>query len=667
MKKILLFLVAAFTVTSLYSNSDILKGYKKNDFMVLCSENFNSGANKWKLGNKFSVDNKDGILGTAALHGVCNNKKGIIPSPSLDIKITPGATYKISLQYRVKDFKLKKSTRMSIIIGTIFYKDKNNKRQAKHFWDTKFNASENWTKYYTTIQMPHDAQEKAVLKLHFDWWHTGEIWYDEVLVESANLNTVLIPVKPYNSAMEKDGKIAFQGYFYNGKAPNYKNLKLHVKVDNKTYMFAANSKYLFEGKIATPKKDYFTVDAKLLDVVKKQIMTEYTCRLSTAQKTKNVGTRLNSNGVTTLNGKKFLPIGFFTYQMMHEADYKRLAENGFNFVSFGIKFRNPQRIGSNSPEKMNAMLNLLGKYNLKAIVQLVLMVPGKERLRKRLEGSFGKETQPAKIIELLGKSIKNNKNLLAYYLSDENPRIELPDIRKNREILAKADPNHMTLSLTNNSDDFTVFAPTGDVLVFDTYPFGSRADHDPGNNSLKTADYDFSLLKDMQTPWWFCTQAYDRAIYRGKLGEAMPTEEQLTALPLLAAIYNAKGFYYFSYHAIFEKGNQVDPKHSEKMWPRVASSGKLLSRLAPYLLSDKVAPKVTVKNIKNTIRVRRFIADNNKEVVLVVSILPQKAEATFTLPAGKKYKSLTNRTVKTQNNTWKFTADAISYDVLIEE
>ena len=225
----------------------------------------------------------------------------------------------------------------------------------------------------------------------------------------------------------------------------------------------------------------------------------------------------------------------------------------------------------------------------------------------------------------------------------------------------------MTLSLTNNPDDFSVFAPTGDVLVFDSYPFGSRADHDPGSNTLKDSDQAFKLLMDMQTPWLFCTQAYDRAIYRGKTGEKMPTEEQLTALPLLAAIYNAKGYYYFSYHGIFAKAKEVDPTHSEKMWPRVASSGKLLNRLAPYLLSDKDSPELKITQQKNLIRGRRFVADNGKEAVILVVINPAPAAAEITLPAGKKYKSQSGRTVSLGNGKWKFTSEAISYDVLWEE
>ena len=159
MKNLFILGLLSTALFSLQAESEMLKGYKKNDFAVVCSENFNSGSNGWIIPKGFSVDNKDGILGTAALHGVCYNKKGIIPSPLYKIKVKPGATYKITLQYRVKNFQLKDKNRMSIVIGTIFYKDQTGKKKAKYFWDTKFNASESWTKYYTTIKIPNDAKE----------------------------------------------------------------------------------------------------------------------------------------------------------------------------------------------------------------------------------------------------------------------------------------------------------------------------------------------------------------------------------------------------------------------------------------------------------------------------------------------------------------------------
>ena len=113
-------------------------------------------------------------------------------------------------------------------------------------------------------------------------------------------------------------------------------------------------------------------------------------------------------------------------------------------------------------------------------------------------------------------------------------------------------------------DDFSVFAPTGDVLIYDSYPFSSLADHVPGINDLTKSDKAFKMLMDMRTPWWLCTLAFDQSVTRGKLTDKMPEERELTAIPLLAAIYNAKGFYYYSYHSIFVHDNKHDPKHSEK-------------------------------------------------------------------------------------------------------
>jgi hypothetical protein len=103
------------------------------------------------------------------------------------------------------------------------------------------------------------------------------------------------------------------------------------------------------------------------------------------------------------------------------------------------------------------------------------------------------------------------------------------------------------------------------------------------------------------------------------------------------------------------------------MWPRVASSGKLLNKLAPYILGAKTAPAMKIIKKTATLRGRRFIADNGKEAVILVSIEPKAVEAFVELPDAKKYKSLSNKAIKTGKGTWKFASDNIDYDVLIEE
>lgn len=74
-----------------------------------------------------------------------------------------------------------------------------------------------------------------------------------------------------------------------------------------------------------------------------------------------------------------------------------------------------------------------------------------------------------------------------------------------------------------------------------------------------------------------------------------------------------------------------------------------------------------IVNPKAILRARRFIANNGKEAVILVSIEPKMVEATFSLPNTKKYKSLRNKAVEVGKGAWKFTSDSIDYDVLIEE
>ena len=49
MKKTLLFGLLTTALISLQAESAMLKGYKNNGFVTVCSENFNSGAPGWKI------------------------------------------------------------------------------------------------------------------------------------------------------------------------------------------------------------------------------------------------------------------------------------------------------------------------------------------------------------------------------------------------------------------------------------------------------------------------------------------------------------------------------------------------------------------------------------------------------------------------------------------
>mgnify|MGYP003307524952 CR=1 FL=1 len=55
MKKLFMLGLLSAALFSVQAESEMLKGYKSNDFAVICSENFNSGSNGWTISADFSV------------------------------------------------------------------------------------------------------------------------------------------------------------------------------------------------------------------------------------------------------------------------------------------------------------------------------------------------------------------------------------------------------------------------------------------------------------------------------------------------------------------------------------------------------------------------------------------------------------------------------------
>ena len=81
--------------------------------------------------------------------------------------------------------------------------------------------------------------------------------------------------------------------------------------------------------------------------------------------------------------------------------------------------------------------------------------------------------------------VKNEPNLLGWYVSDENPLTQLPDIRKLRQLISENDPYHPTMTLTDLPINMIDFSMTGDYLMSDPYPVGTRSSGFGEKQSMK--------------------------------------------------------------------------------------------------------------------------------------------------------------------------------------
>jgi hypothetical protein len=538
------------------------------------NENFNSGARGWNLGRGFELRPGEGINGSTALFA--SSPRADKANTVFPIEVTPGS-YKVSIKYRVKNIKGRnKGKKGAFILGYIQTYDATGKGlKAQNFWAMCDPAEQDWQTYSSSVTISQDATSSAKLVIVFDWWHTGEIWFDDIFIEPTGAVAAIFPLSPSNLTLNNQGSIALLAYFYNRADCNESNLAMLVSLNDKSKLLYPEHG-VFRGDFGRFSKTV-KVKAKLLNMKQKAIIAEHDYRLFAIPdnaKAPEGATRIDKFGRTLRNGKPILPIGTFTYQTMHPEDLKRVWDAGFDFISFGFKeailYTYPNR------QKMRSMLDELGKYSLKAMLQLQLMIPAKEHIRKIYAGDFDGLTDRDGVVTALAETVKDHPTFLGYYLADENPRNELREVQILRENINQVDPWHFTVTLTNLAENFSFFVPTGDVLCYDSYPL-------PDAHKFLATDRALENLFALKTPIWFCAQGF---LWRINLKEHAnkpdPTEGAVRTAPLLAVIHGVKGFMFYSYHEIFAKGSKFEPGHAAKFWPKVIATVKMLRELEPF-------------------------------------------------------------------------------------
>jgi hypothetical protein len=371
-----------------------------------------------------------------------------------------------------------------------------------------------------------------------------------------------------------------------------------------------------------------------------------------------------------------MPIGCYTMMTMDDSHLSRIRAAGFNMIQVQPMHSIARRdkMNENTSANLLAYIEYVAGFDLKTMMFLQLMIPEKEFIRRRLERVFNGQSTIDGIVREIGTALHNNRHVIGYYLSDENTSRDLPNTQILRERINFADPTHVTLTLTNSTEFLDQYVQTGDILLFDTYPFNNQ--RTPGKKGdLLEADRQLAQIAALNTPFWLVPQGFDWARHPGrqmygntaeeKRQHRIPSAEELTALPLLGAIYGAKGFAFYSYHEIFFHGENVQPGFGEIFWPRVVTAVNALKQLEPFIMSIENCSQVALNTSAGTLRTRTFTA-NGKIAVVIVALQDAPNAANGILPDGKKFTSLTGKS-KIDGNKFTFASDGVNYDILISE
>lgn len=652
---------------------------QENDSAAVFADTFDRGNQGWGLYDNFKIVPNEGINGTAAMFYERTDPKSY-PLLAIPIKLDHDKIYKASFSFRLSALK-RHGSESPGEFGAIEYEREGRYHGGAYSRPSSYDIaagktydlnSGDWQEAAFEFQ-PREGLDKAFVRLYLQRDYTGKIWWDNLTIEkTGSLLSVIYDVEPCGLKLDADGKMAFSAAIYINPKPQ--NTALLVTAGHMAKLFKPVNG-IYAGNFENLPLGNIKVSASLLNMENNTIIgkKEFVFFRQAANQAPQGSSFIDQYGRAIVDGKPFLPIGIFGHSLA-EGDMKRLAENGFNcYMPYSSMFMTPEGLPMTYEEKnrkhcfseLDASMDLFSKYNLKVIFSVMYQLPASPWAMKEYENIKGTDA----VTEAMVNRYKNHPALLAWYLSDENPRKEVPELQKLRELVNKNDPSHFSVALTYNIMDFPFFASTGDVLAVDIYPVLESA-KPQGMTAIPKA---LKSAGELKKSVWFVPQAFNWGTCKGlKPGETeaykkyrWPTDAEIRAMALAGAVNGAKGFIFFSYSMIFKSGELMEPGSSKHSWPAVVSAAKMLKELEPFILSIKKAPFVKIHSASSgKVEAGGWTADSGRICVGVVGIETGVNEAEFTVENNPDLKSRYGLTTNLGNSKYRFKGENISSDIL---
>ena len=456
---------------------------------------------------------------------------------------------------------------------------------------------------------------------------TGRFYISSLCIKTAGRNADILLVKPYHMTLDPSGGIM---EFKVSGVPDDTRLVVTVRNSGKTQHLAANSKNgFFQIKIPPLNPGQAEISVRAADPQ----ATELYCRNSYQFSVRELNPPQSSVMPDRfqrliIQGKPFMPVGIFGYRTSEPADLKKISEAGFNcYLDYDSKKWG--KSGRDLPG-YRKMLDRYAKYGLKCIFNI--------RWQSAYTGNAIRKTDYAATTDAVTshiiKSLADHPALLAWYLSDETTRVNIPQVVHLRQVVSASDPYHPTLGVTCYPADLTAYGNTADIIAVDPYPIGDTGK--AVRSEPQSLAGMFNLMNRVRNNgkiMWIVPQAFSWGGYRTGSAAAFsqwrhPTAGEIRAMPLLAALHGAKGFIFYSFQP---QGVQYSAEYEEIRWNAVRESVKDLKAMEKFIMG-----KQSVQWLEKTAdhHCGMLTADDGKRAVILVGI-NEKSSGKVNLPPGK--------------------------------
>ena len=322
---------------------------------------------------------------------------------------------------------------------------------------------------------------------------------------------------------------------------------------------------------------------------------------------------ITEDGDTLIDGKPYMPLGFFT-SLVRDRDLKK-TEDAFKKIS-GAGFNCVMEYWMTSlrDDLPPDYYRLCRKYGLKVLYNF--------------SGAYKMSVD--EIVQRAQKQLDFGIPLLAWYTLDEATLAHIPPLTRARKELNRLAPGYPTWQV--NIRELPPYLSVADVLGGDHYLIGKH------QGVLKQMNRYMSQAKACRaSTMWYCPQCFNWANYdrdarndREKylVKDIEPTVNQMLAIAFLYASHGVKGFIFYMYDEIFR--GPVPEKYA-KRWEDVATVGKVMKSLEPFILSKTPIQELEVENVRGLTRAVVLTDGEGRKRVLVIG-LDYENEARFTLP-----------------------------------
>ena len=331
---------------------------------------------------------------------------------------------------------------------------------------------------------------------------------------------------------------------------------------------------------------------------------------------------VGEDGRCFMNGRPFMPVGFFTSfgkgnlytRETTETRLREMHENGFNCITeyWPAKWDKP---GSGYYE-LCASNGISVLYNLNQIYH-----------NATDEGI-------AKFCDRAKRLAAEHRAIVGWYAFDEVTKDWAPFLEKFRRALGEAVPDKVSWYV--NIHEPEPMLPCGDIQGGDIYPIKA------GEGSLEPMDrYVAKCMACRPASAWHCPQSMNWGNYSHELRENRerylkearePTENEYLSVALLYASHGVKGFIFYHFQDIF---SGPVPELYEKRWEAMKSVGRTLRSLEPFIMGGRPIKEIPHKDVKGRTRVVQMTDEFDRSVVLAIGLKADN-ECTFTLPDGRE-------------------------------